>query len=279
MVERLKACKARRSRWSCSAYWRARHDDDPGGKRAIMPCGHAIGPKSLTAYCRSLLTAGKSQFFCIYVDNNNGPRCNQEWSYIEVHCYGVLLKEEQKEFETKILENYLQKAMGIQECPGCGSLCERLKKKDKCLIKFVESVLKIKGGAMSSTGTTFMSGSLLALKSLERTSAVVKTRLAYESSEKLQWKLFLVSRHPLPALVPHVACWLSTLQIASTWSVHVACSFASFAWKKVRWGQVTLQYIQHKMWACWLTNNHPGPVRGCWRTFLLLLKITLRLYF
>jgi len=109
-------------------------DDDPLGKRAKMPCGHAIGPESLTAYCRSLLTAGKFQFLCPYVDNNNGTRCNKEWSYIEVRRYGVLSKEEQKEFETKISENYLRKAMGIQECPGCGSLCERLNKKDKRLI-------------------------------------------------------------------------------------------------------------------------------------------------
>ncbi|XP_052073217.1 uncharacterized protein LOC127711259 [Mytilus californianus] len=29
-------------------------DDDKDGQRAKMPCGHAIGPESLTAYCRSL---------------------------------------------------------------------------------------------------------------------------------------------------------------------------------------------------------------------------------
>ncbi len=32
-------------------------DDDPDDKRAKMPCGHAISPHSLTAYCRSLLSA------------------------------------------------------------------------------------------------------------------------------------------------------------------------------------------------------------------------------
>ena len=109
-------------------------DDDPLGQRAKMPCGHAIGPESLTAYCRSLLTAGKFQFLCPYVDPVNSARCNQEWTYIEVRRYGVLTAEEQKMFETKISENYLHKAMGIQECPGCGSLCERHNTKDKRVV-------------------------------------------------------------------------------------------------------------------------------------------------
>lgn len=107
-------------------------DDDPEGKRAKMPCGHAIGPDSLTAYCRSLLSAGKFQFFCPYV--HESERCNKEWTYIEVRRFGVLTTAEQKEFEVKISENYLRKAMGIQECPGCQSLCERFDKKDKRLI-------------------------------------------------------------------------------------------------------------------------------------------------
>ena len=109
-------------------------DDDPEGKRAKMPCGHAISPDSLTAYCRSLLSSGKFQFVCPYIDRQNWYRCNKEWSYIEVRRFGVLSSEEQKEFETKISENYLRKAMGIQECPGCQSYCERINKKDKRLI-------------------------------------------------------------------------------------------------------------------------------------------------
>lgn len=110
-------------------------DDDPEGKRAKMPCGHAIAPESLTVYCRSLLTAGKFIFLCPYVDPTNvAVRCNREWSYIEVRRFAVLTDDEQKEFETKISENYLKKAMGIQECPGCQTLCERMDPKDKRLI-------------------------------------------------------------------------------------------------------------------------------------------------
>ena len=109
-------------------------DDDPLGKRAKMPCGHAIGPESLTAYCRSLLSAGKYQFLCPYVSPDGKVRCNKEWSYIEVRRFGVLNKTEQKDFETRISENYLRKAQGIQECPGCNSLCMRNNPKDKRLI-------------------------------------------------------------------------------------------------------------------------------------------------
>ncbi|ESP01085.1 hypothetical protein LOTGIDRAFT_140009, partial [Lottia gigantea] len=37
----------------------------------------------------------------------------------------VLTKEEKKEFETKLAENYLFKGVKIQECPRCQSYCER----------------------------------------------------------------------------------------------------------------------------------------------------------
>ena len=109
-------------------------DDDPEGQRAKMPCGHAISPESLTAYCKSLLSAGKFIFFCPYIDHENMLRCNKEWSYIEVRRYAVLTAKEQKRFETLISENYLRKSMGIQKCPGCSTLCERMNSKEKRVI-------------------------------------------------------------------------------------------------------------------------------------------------
>ncbi len=121
-------------------------DDDPQGKRAKMPCGHAISPESLTMFCRSLLSNGKFQFICPYVDPaNSSTRCNKEWTYIDVRRFAVLSQSEQKEFETKISENYLRKAMGIQECPGCKSLCERINTKEKRLICRVCSKTKSEG--------------------------------------------------------------------------------------------------------------------------------------
>ena len=59
-------------------------DDDPNGARVKMPCGNAISPESLTAYCRSILDAGKFQFICPYVHQTSHQRCNKEWDYIEV---------------------------------------------------------------------------------------------------------------------------------------------------------------------------------------------------
>ncbi|XP_077983853.1 uncharacterized protein LOC144438620 [Glandiceps talaboti] len=100
-------------------------DDDPENKRAKMSCGHAIGPDSLTAYCRSLLSTGKFRFLCPYVSPDSSIYCGQEWQYIDVRRLAVLTDEEKKDFETKITNNYLRKAKGIQECPSCKSLCER----------------------------------------------------------------------------------------------------------------------------------------------------------
>ena len=42
----------------------------------------------------------------------------------------VLTDAEIEEFEKKISKNYLIKAMGIQECPKCSSMVERINKKD-----------------------------------------------------------------------------------------------------------------------------------------------------
>lgn len=119
-------------------------DDDPNETRIKMPCGHAISPESLTTYCRSILDAGKFQFFCPYINKTSHERCNKEWDYIEVRRFAVLTIEEQNFFETKISDNYLHKAMGIQECPGCHSYCERANAKDKRVI--CKICTKNKGG-------------------------------------------------------------------------------------------------------------------------------------
>ncbi|CAG8636087.1 9012_t:CDS:2, partial [Racocetra fulgida] len=76
-----------------------------------MPCGHAIGPESLTAFCRSLVSEGKFQFFCPYTN---------QWQYIDIRKIGLLTDEECKYFETKISENYSRRALGVQECPQPG---------------------------------------------------------------------------------------------------------------------------------------------------------------
>ncbi|XP_071179599.1 uncharacterized protein [Mytilus edulis] len=102
-------------------------DDDKDGLRAKMPCGHAIGPESLTAYCRSLLTSGKYEFRCPHMDPSY---CGRIWEFYTVNKLAVLTKQERKEFETQIAMNFLRKAVGIQECPRCQSYCERMDRKD-----------------------------------------------------------------------------------------------------------------------------------------------------
>lgn len=109
-------------------------DDDPDNKRAKMPCGHAIGPESLTAYCRSLLTSGKCQFHCPYIDPNDGSYCGKIWEYFQIRRLAVLTTEEKEEFEKKLSQNYMRKASGIQECPKCTTFCVRQNKKDRRVI-------------------------------------------------------------------------------------------------------------------------------------------------
>ncbi|XP_070557711.1 uncharacterized protein [Ptychodera flava] len=109
-------------------------DDDPENKRAKMPCGHAIGPESLTAYCRSLLSSGKFRFLCPYISSDSTVYCGKEWQYVDVRRLAVLTDAEKKEFEMKITNNYLRKAQGIQECPQCKSLCEREDRKSRRVI-------------------------------------------------------------------------------------------------------------------------------------------------
>lgn len=105
-------------------------DDDEGGQRAKMPCGHAISPESLTAYCRSLLTAGKFEFRCPYKKSASDPMCSQLWEFFTIKKLAVLTEEERNEFEVKISDNYLRKAAGIQDCPKCLTFCERRKRTD-----------------------------------------------------------------------------------------------------------------------------------------------------
>lgn len=88
-------------------------------------------PESLTAFCRSILDAGRSRFLCPYISQDQPPvYCGVEWDYIDVRRLAVLTDDEIEEFEKKIAKNYLVKAMGIQECPKCNSMVERINKKN-----------------------------------------------------------------------------------------------------------------------------------------------------
>ncbi|RUP44414.1 hypothetical protein BC936DRAFT_149483 [Jimgerdemannia flammicorona] len=109
-------------------------DEDPDNLRAKMSCGHAIGPESLTAYCRSIVDAGKFQFFCPYVGAAITDRCKMEWHYCDIRKLGLLSDEEERYFETKISQNFLLLAEGVQQCPKCQSYCERRDKDRRATI-------------------------------------------------------------------------------------------------------------------------------------------------
>lgn len=97
---------------------------DPKEKRARMPCGHVIGPSSMTSYCQSLLSEGRVKFFCPSVDSKTGKsNCGKEWEYFLVRHVACLSDDENQAFEKKISDNYLQKADGLQQCPSCTVWC------------------------------------------------------------------------------------------------------------------------------------------------------------
>ncbi|XP_067436814.1 potential E3 ubiquitin-protein ligase ariadne-2-like [Thunnus thynnus] len=80
-------------------------------RRALMSCGHAVTPMSLTDWCRRLLDQGESRFKC------GQTHCNVEWSFEEVRKMALLTPEEMKEFEKKMINN----SKDARSCPGCKS--------------------------------------------------------------------------------------------------------------------------------------------------------------
>jgi hypothetical protein len=74
---------------------------------------------------------------CPYKAKPEDPFCDASWDLFTVTRLAVLTADEVKEFETKMAENYLRKAVGIQSCPRCKGFCERKKKSDqrvRCLV-------------------------------------------------------------------------------------------------------------------------------------------------
>ncbi|RUP44415.1 hypothetical protein BC936DRAFT_149484 [Jimgerdemannia flammicorona] len=70
--------------------------------------------------------------------NSSAPaaadRCKLEWHYRDVRKLGLLSNEEERYFETKISQNFLLLAEGIQQCPKCQSYCERRDKDRRATI-------------------------------------------------------------------------------------------------------------------------------------------------
>lgn len=65
---------------------------------------------------------GQFQFIC---PSPGPPPCNFQWEYFIVRHVARLTSGELAEFEKKIGDNYLDKAKGMQRCPGCQVFCYR----------------------------------------------------------------------------------------------------------------------------------------------------------
>jgi len=100
---------------------------DDGNLKAVLSCGHAVDPNSLTSWCKSLIDEGKLEFFCpAIVDQNTNKRCNKKWTYDEVKRKALLNELETEYFEKSLSENSLKNFVDFKQCPRCKSFIERL---------------------------------------------------------------------------------------------------------------------------------------------------------
>ncbi|XP_026208889.1 potential E3 ubiquitin-protein ligase ariadne-1-like isoform X2 [Anabas testudineus] len=93
-------------------------------RRALMSCGHAVTPTSLTKWCLRLLEGGESRFVC----GQSG--CNVEWSYEEVCKMALLTPVEKKLFEKAMASNAARGNDNNKSCPGCTSPVARTNQSD-----------------------------------------------------------------------------------------------------------------------------------------------------
>uniref|UniRef100_A0A3Q3MRP7 Probable E3 ubiquitin-protein ligase ARI7 n=2 Tax=Mastacembelus armatus TaxID=205130 RepID=A0A3Q3MRP7_9TELE len=96
-------------------------------RRALMSCGHAVTPTSLTNWCRKLLDEGESRFLCGQFG------CDVEWTYDEVRKMALLTPEETAYFEKAIASNAASGSSGAKVCPGCKSVIVRQDESDLCV--------------------------------------------------------------------------------------------------------------------------------------------------
>ncbi|KAK2863045.1 hypothetical protein Q5P01_002578 [Channa striata] len=85
--------------------------EDFQSRRALMSCGHAVTPMSLTNWCRRLLEQGESRFVC----GQSG--CDVEWPYAEVCKMALLTPEEKEYFDKTMASNATRDSTKL--CPVC----------------------------------------------------------------------------------------------------------------------------------------------------------------
>ncbi|XP_040887010.1 ankyrin repeat and IBR domain-containing protein 1-like [Toxotes jaculatrix] len=88
-------------------------------RRALMSCGHAVTPMSLTNWCRRQLDQGERRFVCGLMG------CGAVWPYAEVRKMALLTQEEMKYFENAMAFNAPRNKPPSKPCPGCQSAVVR----------------------------------------------------------------------------------------------------------------------------------------------------------
>ena len=100
-------------------------DNDPTILRAELSCGHAVDPNSLTGWCRSLIDAGKYEFYCPAITDGKVKQCEKKLPYVEIRSLALLNEAEMTSFEKKLSENAAASFFDYKECPNCRSFVER----------------------------------------------------------------------------------------------------------------------------------------------------------
>ncbi|XP_015247251.1 PREDICTED: probable E3 ubiquitin-protein ligase ARI8 isoform X2 [Cyprinodon variegatus] len=91
--------------------------------KAVMSCGHAVTPMSLTKWCIQLLEDGQNTFVCAVFG------CDAVWPFEEVCKMAQLTTQEIKYFKKTMAIN----ASNTRRCPGCMSHVARQNKLNLCV--------------------------------------------------------------------------------------------------------------------------------------------------
>lgn len=80
------------------------------------------------------------KFTCPAIESHDLRRpttCDAEWSLFEIEIKAKLSTDERMLFEMKMNHNHWQEQQGIQECPECHAVCERLSPENNRVICMV----------------------------------------------------------------------------------------------------------------------------------------------
>jgi hypothetical protein len=100
--------------------------DNTAEYRAILSCGHAADPNSLTNWVKHLLDSGKTELTCPAVVSTSNRTCGAVWEFSEIVDKCLLTQDELAYFEQAISENSIKNSLTIKQCPECTSYLERV---------------------------------------------------------------------------------------------------------------------------------------------------------